>query len=710
MLRNPNAGLRTALAIFALLPVAHAQSAADAALQVSATVTANPPSISFTWPSVPGAPGYNVSRRAPGSLTFGPVTVLSSGTTTWTDTDIVVGERYEYRFLETAGDARGIVTAGIEAAAIEDRGKVVLVVDDTHAAALASRIDRLIADLVGDGWQVARHDVAPTDSVPDVKALIVAEHAADPSNVNTVFLLGNVPVPYSGNIVPDGHSNNHHGAWPADVFYGELDGTWTDTFVNNTSASRPENHNVPEDGKYDQSVVPSPIELRVGRVDLSNMPAFAQTELELLQAYLDKNHDYRHKVFTVEQRAVIDDHFGWFGGEAFAATGWRNFSALVGTSDVIAADYFSTLDTTSGPGYAWSYGCGGGSYTSANGIGNTADFTTSTNRTVFTVLFGSYFGDWDSTNNFLRAPLCSGWTLTNAWAGRPHWQFHPMGLGETVGACAKLSQYDTTAGGIGLRNVHIALMGDPTLRQHVIAPPTNVAIAASGTSAVVSWTGPAETVDGFHVYRSANPSGPFARVNSAAVAGASFTDATPLPAHATYLVRAVRLESVPTGSYWNLSQGAVAHACLPDAPAMHSVYGAGCHGTVLSASPPPVSTPAAGTTVDYVLANMPEDAPGSGSYSGATLFGFNQEVAGIPLDLIGAPGCSLYIGNAEFAIPFSSTTDSVTTQLQVPPNVPCGVTLFANAAVFVAPFSLPGEQNALGLVTSNGVESRVGAY
>lgn len=44
-----------------------------------------------------------------------------------------------------------------------------------------------------------------------------------------------VPVAYSGDINPDAH-NDHKGAWAADIFYGDLDGRWTDTLINNTSA------------------------------------------------------------------------------------------------------------------------------------------------------------------------------------------------------------------------------------------------------------------------------------------------------------------------------------------------------------------------------------------------------------------------------------------------------------------------------------------
>ena len=47
------------------------------------------------------------------------------------------------------------------------------------------------------------------------------------------------------------------------------------------------------------------------------------------------------------------------------------------------------------------------------------------------MFFGSYFGDWDSQNDFLRAALATtNYTLTSAWVGRPYWFFHHMALGK----------------------------------------------------------------------------------------------------------------------------------------------------------------------------------------------------------------------------------------------------------------------------------------
>lgn len=615
--------------------VAPAQVASDASLQITVQEL-SPPALRFSWPLDPTSAGYAVQKRIIGSASWGASTSIPGGgsATNWTDSNVLLGIRYEYKFLEqgTSG-GRNIVPAALLAQAFENRGALVLLVDATKVAGLGARLDRLVEDLVGDGWSVLRHDVSPTASVPSTKALIAAEVAAHPGQVKSVFLLGHVPVPYSGQLAPDGHPD-HNGAWPADCFYGELDGLWTDSSVNTTAPSRQANWNVPGDGRYDQTSLPSDVDLAVGRVDFANLPSFALGEADLLAAYLDKDHDYRHKVFAVEQRGLIDDNFGWFSGEAFAASGWRNFSTLLGPTNIVEGDYFATLNTPTGNGYAWSYGCGGGTYTSCGGVGTTADFAVSQNRCVFTMMFGSYFGDWDVADSLLRAPLAQGWTLASCWAGRPHWSFHLMALGETIGAAARRSQNDTDLGGFGQRYVHLALMGDPTLRQHVVAPPATVQVTDAWPQAIVGWTASTDPIDGYHVYRAANPAGPFTRLTSALVTGTSFVDSAPLTTTATYMVRARRVEVVPTGSYHNLSQGAFVTVTLPQQAASHAAYGSGCY-TVSDSLYAPFADPAAasaalsGTALTFTPTNGSYVASSGGTFvppgAGATALALGDD-------------------------------------------------------------------------------------
>ncbi|HLG33504.1 MAG TPA: T9SS type A sorting domain-containing protein [Bacteroidia bacterium] len=541
--------------LFFITEIIFAQTSFDYTVPITVQTQESVPQITLSWALHAGATNYSVGRKALTSTSWSTLAAGLPGTTiSFTDTTVVVGTGYEYRVIRTGSPANGIsyAYAGIKVPATEYRGKLILLVDDYFSDTLAAEILQLEKELIGDGWVVIRHDVARTDSVPVIKSIIVSDYNSDPANVKALFLLGHVPVPYSGNIRPDGHLD-HEGAWPADVYYADMNGTWTDATVNNTAAFRPQNDNIPGDGKFDQSLIPSDVELQTGRVDFAKLPAFALTETELMRNYLNRAHDYKMKIFDPPKRCLVDDNFGAFSGEAFASNGWRIASIL--TPDSISAqDYFTELGSNT---YQWSYGCGGGSYTSCNGVGNTSDFAADTVQTVFSMLFGSYFGDWDSQNNFLRAPLASG-ALTSAWAGRPHWHFHPMSLGEPIGFSARLSQNNssTYSGNNSTRYVHIALMGDPSLRQHIIAPPLNLTGANVSTNYVeLHWSPSPDSVLGYYVFKLDTSTGIYNRISPAIVSDTNFAEANITLGINYYMVRAIRLEASVTGTYYNMSEG-----------------------------------------------------------------------------------------------------------------------------------------------------------
>jgi Secretion system C-terminal sorting domain len=368
-------------------------------------------------------------------------------------------------------------------------------------------------------------------------------------------LLGHVPVPYSGQLYPDGHQD-HEGAWPADMYYGEMNGFWTDASVNFIGAADSRNHNVPGDGKFDQSVIPSNIDLQVSRIDFANLPAFTETESELLKKYLDKNHAFRHKHFTATPRGLLENNFGG-AAEGFGLNAYRNFTTMFGIDGTDVVDY-NTLKTES---YLWSYGAGGGTYTSANGIITTEELATDSIQSVFSMLFGSYFGDWDSQNNLLRAALGSGTVLTNAWAGRPKFQFEHMALGENIGYGLPLTQntatnfiQDTCYGG---RLTHIALMGDLTLRMHIVTPPgENLIFSENDGDLTVSWMASPDADLGYHVFRKEIGAAFFERLTDEPVTQLNYTiECVDPDIEYVYMVRALRLENSASGSYYNLSQG-----------------------------------------------------------------------------------------------------------------------------------------------------------
>jgi hypothetical protein len=539
-----------------------AQTVQDQAVQVSAVVQTNPPLITLSWPAITNALQYTVYRKSRDATSWGSsVATPGPSATNYMDTNVVSGVGYEYRISKTDDSygGEGYIYSGIQMPLVESRGTVVLVVDDTYSSNLVMELQRLQSDLAGDGWIVIRHDVARTNSVASVKALIQADYLADTNDVNSVFLFGHVPVPYAGDIYPDGHPD-HEGAWPCDGYYGDMTATWLDTSVNVTVASDPRNYNVPGDCKFDPDspndyYFPTNLILRVGRVDLSNLPAFALPESELLRQYLNKDHNFRQKLITAQPRGLIDDNFGIGVGEAFAADGWRNFAAFFGASNSFTTGtWVNTLSTQS---YLWGYACGPADYVLSQGVTSTAELATSDPEVVFMMFYGSYFGDWDVQNDLLRAPLATPtYTLTCAWAGRPHWQFHHMALGETTGFSARLAQnnngilYSTEYANF----LHIALMGDPTLRMHQVAPPTALRLSTNTSGKIqLSWAASADAGSGYAVYGSTAPAGPFTRLQSALLVTNAYTDL--VSTSTVYMVRAVNLQVSASGSYYNASQG-----------------------------------------------------------------------------------------------------------------------------------------------------------
>lgn len=560
------------LLIVAISSNVYAQVSRDAAVELDVVVDSVQPSITLRWAPDTRATSIQVYRRLVDASSWGSAKTVVKTDSLYRDTTVEVGKAYEYRVRKnlTAGaaiTAWGYVMSGINVPAKRDKGGIFLVVDTTYALDLKNELERLENDLFADGYIVTRINVSRDDKPTDVKEKINTLYQANPSKYTTVFLLGRVPVQYSGYLAPDGHGD-HIGAWPADVYYGEFDMEWTDDVdEDDPSLSnppleeqniRPAQWNMARDGKFDQAKLDDDVDLMVGRVDFTNMTGFGKTEKELLKQYLDKDHNYRVGLLTAPKRGLIDDNFGYFSGEAFASSGWRNLPTMVGRDSVKEIDWFTTLSVDP---YLWAYGTGGGYDQGAGGVGTTGDFATRGSKAIFTMLFGSYFGDWNTNDNFLRAPLATEYGLSCAWSGRPYWHFYPMAMGEGLGYCARMSQ--NNSGDLAYNNnqhlVHIALMGDPTLKLYPVMPPGGLLTVTSdvaGNKAMLSWEASQDpNFDGYIVFRRNKETDPYKQLAVIAKGQTSFTDIYPLDSINYYFVHAYRLEVSPSGSYYNLSGG-----------------------------------------------------------------------------------------------------------------------------------------------------------
>mgnify|MGYP000139971309 CR=1 FL=1 len=557
----------------------------DHVVPLSAAVSDTVPHITLNWTQQLQAniTAQKMHRRLKGETTWVLQATLTTTQTSYADSTVLPGIEYEYWMERTLSSvspspAIGYLSAGVKVPEVHDRGKLLLVIDDTMTAPLAPEIAQLQLDLAADGWTVQQISAPRLGTAVSTKALIKAAYDADPANVKMVYVLGHVPVPYSGNAAADGHPD-HGGAWPADGYYGDMDGIWTDSTVNNTAASRTQNDNIPGDGKFDPSVFPSSVELQVGRVDLDRInraPSTSMTETTRLRRYLRRAHDFRHKqgaYAAIPRRSIIRDGFGQFSGEAFAISGWSLAYTGVGQApgapiDEASGGQWFLPAYAGGQSYLWGHVNGAGSYESAGAFGNTTDLGHLASRAVFTSIFGSYHGDWDSDNNLMRAALAGNATGDNLglvcfWAGRPRHYMHHLGMGETFGYGMRLSMNLGLSGGgnysLGsfTSQAHMGLMGDPALRLHQVAPPRGLGATSAGGLVNLSWAASAESgLQGYHVYRATSTAGPFTKLTPTPQVGTTYADNTATVGTAyTYLVRTLKLDSVPGGSYYNLSVG-----------------------------------------------------------------------------------------------------------------------------------------------------------
>ncbi|MGB3077537.1 MAG: fibronectin type III domain-containing protein, partial [Saprospiraceae bacterium] len=108
-----------------------------------------------------------------------------------------------------------------------------------------------------------------------------------------------------------------------------------------------------------------------------------------------------------------------------------------------------------------------------------------------------------------------------------------------------------------LGGVHMVLMGDPSLRLHMVYPVTNLTATQTETSIQLNWTASIDNnILGYNVYRADTMVGNFVRLNPSVIAAAQYIDSFPsLLTNNVYMVRAVKSETTPSGSYQNMSEG-----------------------------------------------------------------------------------------------------------------------------------------------------------
>ncbi len=550
---------------------------------LNAVVAESPLAVNLKWFSTSAEP-IPVRRRLLGSTNWVVLTNRWAGFS-FVDRDpqLRLGETYEYE----AGRRAAVVP--LQARPVERRGHVLLLVDETVARPLANELDQLRSDLVGDGWSVQRQNVPRHDDnawardaintkhiadLRKVKSHIQAAYAAAPGEPHAALLIGHVTVPYSGVAYEDGHWEMN-GAWPADSFYGDMDGQWSDQVMNTgNNLPSPMRRNVAGDGKLDSAMfdqhIATPsgqhgVEVAIGRIDLARLPAFAPTaEVELLRRYLRKDHAYR--VGTVRYgQDVCGGAFFWTPfspvGRSIYLNALSTASRLQGLQGLVHGDAFQSTRPLL---WALQGGYGGAdtlhndrSAAAAQRVRVITTAYLATNRAEAPVAFfmakGSYFGDWNGfQNDFMRALLATPQHgLVSCWTMEKVWRFETLAAGDTLGS----GLVRTARGDASTRTTF--LLGDPTLRAFVTRPPVKPVGRERGNRVELTWESSPDADAGYLVYRSTKGmDGPFERVSGSPITSTSFSDADAPRNRKLYQIRACQRLTTGTGSFTNLSQAA----------------------------------------------------------------------------------------------------------------------------------------------------------
>ncbi|MBI3416318.1 MAG: VCBS repeat-containing protein [Verrucomicrobia bacterium] len=556
-----------------------------------------------------------VVQRKPTSNTAWQNLVTNLTTLTFTDSTVASGTRYDYRFYGLLTNQNPAITnlmsstvAVTNGPPIENRGKIVLLIDNTIVSPLDAQIAQLRQDLIGDGWMVVtnhvpRHidDYSSSNSYQTnawnitnvIKPYILGVYTNDPVNTKAVYLLGHVAVPYSGYRPADGHVTTastgpiHVGAWATDLYYGDVTNDvagadWTDSTANHTSVYFAENVNVPGDGKFDNDFCPSRLELAVGRVDFARLPSFGTSnqtstaEINLLAQYLTKVHRYRHNL------TAAGSSIPWRTGMAYLTRNdlWSSYETPLRLARTLYGDlpdnvaigdpYFQRTEP-----HVWGFAYGSSgqdriSYGDPIFEHTTASLAFAANEAKigFYVLGGSFFGDWNLTDDFLRANLATanyGFAAMYRLPNALRWDFANLELGEHLGAAQvrTVNYLDYALYSPANAGKAVSLQGDPTLRSHVCAPVQSLTGMPNSGEVFLSWSAGSTNTVAYRVYKAPAGSNVFSPISSFFSSPTSFTDSI-YTSGQTYMVRAFEVVKrgavlsaygIGTGSYTNVSQG-----------------------------------------------------------------------------------------------------------------------------------------------------------
>jgi hypothetical protein len=530
--------------------------------------------VELQWKPDTTAIEYEISINNSGSFTYFDKVPGTQNSYTFFDAEFFRGESKEIKIEKTfqlpdeLAKGYGYLDIGYGLPLPDSKGNILLCVDNTLFDSIKTEFLEYVKILNLHGFnaqyvKVPRADFYNTKHVLHTKTITKTKYEELNGNLDYIILVGRVAVPYSGSTSPDGHADETYGAWPSDHFYGEFDGIWTDYKIDTVRELQPfvkmlhHHNNSAWDGKFDQTIFPSDVETSVGRIDVSDLPYFKETEVELLKRYFRKNINWRKGKVDYPRRTLLDDNFYFLNSELFATEAWRNFSSLVG---------YQNIDTLSGrwdlreKEYLFLWGAASGAYVGISEVAFSIEYAEIPFKGVFGFLFGSRILEFMHPNNTLKAQIASEPSfLTSVWSVRPNWHLQGMAIGKSLGEVALNSinngeKYDDFGFKPYTGAVFMNIIGDPSLQMLVTDPPENVKIKKNGHTAEITWDTQADA-EYYNVYFAENLMSEKVRLNLEPITLNQFSTQFE---NGVFFVKSVKLQETNTGSFWQESIGIIA--------------------------------------------------------------------------------------------------------------------------------------------------------
>ncbi len=518
-------------------------------------------------------------------------TNLPSGTASWVDHNVNIGEQWEYQikrlgtwtFNSNTYDATGYTIGSVLFDNSVGQGQMILLVARNIIDSLPEKYTRLKKELTAEGWFVNELVVNRAgswdsgDTVVSIKSQIKTIYNNAPANdkPKCIFILGHVPLPRSGSTTvtaPDAHDQNK-GARGCDAYYADMDGIYTDTATFNPGGlSSDLAINLPGDFKWDQDFFPSDIEMAFGRIDFADLTDYSLTEIKMTENYLDRLSNYKN----VNPGFNMGEKSAFFYGFTNSNDGsYRSLPSISKSINVFE-------NTVGAPHPQWVKDNGPFKIYMQNlTVPLTTEWDTlGMNATVFTS-DQSYWGYGDVPQNYIYSRIRSllaadSKCLITLWTTTGLNIFHQAGTGEAFGIAVKEimnhnstnqllekapQNYDTED---WWNRTHFAFYGDPTVRLFQVAPPSGLSLADSNGYAAMRWTAsPNPEVVGYHVYESNSEFGVFARITGSPVLNTGYILSNYHFGN-WYMVKAVKIQESGCGMFLNPSIGISVQGNIPE--------------------------------------------------------------------------------------------------------------------------------------------------